>query len=581
MNAMAPAPPATPAARTGPARSLGVEGSPLARAILARFDELKGDRSHRAAELEAVARLYRPQRQGFTAGGDRKGDWNLHELFNSNTLIAAGNMTASLYSTICNQANDWLELTTYDRDLAEWHSSKAWLATVSRRALLSFNASVANFYDSAVTWTADTAVLGTGAIVSDLAAPGGRRRIVDTCVSPADFVMAQGADGFVDEFLCERWLTPVAAARFYGMENLPPRVQAKVTAATGSGGAGDATRIRFVQAIQLNDALTPGAFGAAGMPWISTHVCEEGQAVVRQGGMAEQPFAVTRWDVDGANPWGRGLGYQNLASGRKLQAMTRDNLRAGALAVQPPIGTTGPRALREGATLSPGAFLHGAISHTGQKLVQPIFTFNGLPVTQDMAQAAREEVENGWHAQLLTLVGRTGLGNLEVIERQEERLRLQAPYLGRMQSEGLALMVERRIGLLMRAGQLPPAPPELRGQPLDIRFTSVAALAQRSQEGMATIRLLRTVAETAAAQPDPQRAAEVWDTVNLDRTMGRISETVGAPADVLSSPEEIAALRQARAQAAQAAQAMAMAQAGAAAAKDAAGAAAMLEGPAA
>lgn len=568
MNALAPAP-----AAHVPQSALGAEMNPLARAILDRYAELKVDRDARAPEMEAVARLYRPQRQGFRAGTATRDDYNLHELFNSLTLTSATNMAASLYSTLCNPANDWFQATTLDRDLAEWHTVKDWLDIVSRRMLASFAPGVANFYSSAVSWCADTPVLGTGAMVSDEAGPGSRRRLIDTCLSPADFVFSVGADGMADELIAERWLTPVQAARFYGYENLPPKLRERAAAATP-----DVFRVRFLQAIQPNDDWRPGVFGARGAPWISTHVCEEGMAIVRQGPVRDQSFAVPRWDVDGANPWGRGLGYLNLASGRKLQAQTRDNLTAGALAARPPMGTTGTRGLREGAQLAPGKFLHGAVSHTGQRLVQPITAFNGLPITAEMERQTREEVENGWHAQLLTLVNRTGLGNLEVIERMEERLRLQAPYLGRMQTEGLAVILERRFGLLFRAGQLPPPPPEMRNQPLEIRFTSVAALAQKAAEGVATARLLEDTYKLAGAMPTPDAAAEVWDNVDTDRALAVLAEARGAPAAALRSPEARAARRAERAQMMAQAQAMAMAQQGAAAAKDAAGAAAMMEG---
>lgn len=565
MNALSP--------MTGPRPGIGQEGSALARQIFARFEELKMDRNGRAEELDAVARLYRPQRQGFRHQAAKRDQWNLHELFNSTTLVAAGNMTASIYSTLCNPTNDWFQATTMDRDLAEWKTVKEWLDIVSRRMLMSFSPAISNFASSAVSWCADTPVLGTGFMLSD-EGMGNRRRLIDTCISPADAVFAVDADGTADELIVERWMTPVQAARYYGHDALPPKLREAAVQMKAD------SRSRFIQAIQPNDRYTPGAFGAGGKPYLSTHVSEDGMAVVKQGGMFDQPFAIPRWDVDGANPWGRGLGYLNLASGRKLQAQERDNLTAGALAAKPPMGTTGPRAIREGTKMTPGAYIHGAISHTGQQLVQPLFTFNGLPITADMARATREEVENGWHAQLLTLVGRTGMGNLEVIERMEERLRLQAPYIGRMQTEGLQTVLQRRFGLLFRAGQLPPPPPEMRGQTLDIRFTSVAALAQKAQEGVATARLLDDTIKLASAQPDPKAMMEVWDSVDIDRAQAVLAEARGAPSSVLRSPEERDARREARAQAEQMQQMMAMAQQGAATAKDAAQAGAAMMPPA-
>lgn len=566
MNAAAPMSAPELAAEPGRAAKIGTDNHPLAKLIIDREAELRADRDHRAPELEAVARIYRPQRQGFRSSGDgRRDDFNLHELFNSKTLISAQNMMANTYSTICGPGNDWFQAETPDPDLQEAPRVRDYTDIVSRRMLASFGPGVSTFYASAVPWTADVTGLGTGCLVSD-EGRGPRRRLIDTCVSPADFVFGVDADGMANELIVTRWLTPVQAARYYGGDALPAKLRER--AAQGKGD----TRHRFLQAIQLNDNWTPGRWGPTGRPWLSTHVSEDGMAVVSQSGMYEQNFAIPRWDVDGSNPWGHGLGYLTLASGRKLQAASRDNMSAGALMAKPPMGTVGTKALREGAKIAPGAFLHGAISHTGQQLVRPIMAGQGLPVTADMERMMVEEVEAGWLAQLLMLANRTGLGNLEVIERMEERLRLHAPFLGRMQTEGLSVILERRFHMLARAGQLPPPPPELRGKPLDIRYTSVAALAQKANEGVSTRRLVQDLTALAAAQPSPEAAQNVWDNANVDNIAAILADTGGAPARTIRAPEDREAIRAARAQQAQMMQALAAAQQGAGAMKDMAGA---------
>jgi Bacteriophage head to tail connecting protein len=551
-------------------KAIGSEQSSIAKLILDRHDELKVDRNQRAQEMEAVARIYRPQRQGFSTSTDKRDGYNLHELFNSKTMIAAQNMGANLYSTLCNQANDWFQATTPDPDRAAAPEAKLYLDTVSTRMLRSFGPGISTFYAAAVPWAADIPVLGTGCMVSDEGM--GRRRFIDTCVSPASFVFAVDVDGMADELHVERWLTAVQAARFYGVENLPAKLREKAALPQQ-----DMTRYRFVQAMQPNDSYTPGSFGPKGRPLISTHVCEEGRTVVRQLGMYEQNFAIPRWDVDGENPWGRGLGYLTLASGRKLQAQARDNLQAGALMARPPIATAGTKALREGAKLEPGKFLHGALAMgNGAALAKPILTGNGLPVTAEMERQTVEEVEAGWLSQLLTLTNRTGMGNMEVLERIEERLRIHAPFTGRMQTEGLSFIVERRFKMLLRAGQLPPPPPVLQGQPLEIRYTSVAALAQKASEGVATRRLVQDLTALAAAQGTPEAQQQVWDNANSDEIAMILADSGGAPARAIRAPEDREARRQARAEQMQQQQAMAAMAQAAGAAKDAAGAASMM-----
>ena len=545
-----------------------MEGHETARFILDRFDQLKAARDARAKELGLIASLFRVTRNGFQ-GEDRKG-FNLKNLYNSTTMQSAGNAVSSIYSTVAGSANQWFEASTADADLAEQRDAKVWFSIVTRRMRASFGPSMSNFSRSAVALTGDATILGTGGMVSD-EVPG-RLRFVDQAVSPADFVFATDAYHLANEMIVERRLTALQAAREYGPDALPERIRAILDEPAR---VNDQTRYRFLQAYQPNDEYMPGRLGRRGQAYLSTHVCEEGKTLVRQRGTFEQPFAIPRWMTDGDDDWGRGMGYINLASAMKLQIQERQNAQAGALAAEPPIGTTGARALKAAAKLSPGKFLHGAVSYSGQQLARPIFTFNGLPVSVDMARMAKEEVENGWHAALLSLVNRTGLGNLEVIERMEERLRLMAPYLGNLQSEWLAPILERRFAMLWRAGQIPPPPPVLNRAPLEMKFTSIAAMAHKAQEGVAAARVLEDTGTLAKMHPNPQ---EVWDPVDTDRAQAILREARGADPLIHRSPEAVAERRAQRAQADQARMAMEMAQAGAGVAKDAAQAGALAEG---
>ncbi|MEL6886893.1 MAG: portal protein [Pseudomonadota bacterium] len=531
---------------------IGEEGSSVAKAIIDRNEQLKAQKETRTKELALIASLYRPQRVGFD--GKSRTHSNLSQLYNSATLQNAHQAGASMYSTLANPVNKWFKATTPDPELRDVREVREWHDVVTNRMLASCRPAVSNFYQAAVPWVQDCSILGTGFMVEDEGQ--GRLRIHDKCVNPVDAVFSVDAVGFADELIIPNMLTPIQAARFYGMDNLPEKVREM---ATQNDTRANTERHLYLQAYQPNDEHTPGHLGRRGQPFLSTHVCVDHKAVVRQAGTYDQSFAVPRWDADDfEDPWGRGLGYQNLASAIKLQVQEKQNQQAGGLAARPPIGTPGKRAA-QGFKLAPGEFLHGAVTHTGQQLARPIFTFNGLPVTLDMARQSIEEVEKGWASAMMALQGRTGLDRLEIIERQEERLRLQAPYMGRMQAEGIAIILERRFGLLWRAGQIPPPPQILAGQPMDIEYTSVAALAQRAQDGLAVSRVLNDTAELASAHPDPE---SVWDAVDTDYAQKVLVEARGAPERTLRSADDIAARREARAQQAQAAAAMEMAQQG-------------------
>ncbi|MEO0385863.1 MAG: hypothetical protein AAF234_20195, partial [Pseudomonadota bacterium] len=93
-----------------------------------------------------------------------------------------------------------------------------------------------------------------------------------------------------------------------------------------------------------------------------------------------------------------------------------------------------------------------------------------------------------------------------------------------------------------------------------IEYTSVAALAQKAQEGLAVSRVLVDTSELAKVHPDPET---VWDAVDTDYAQKALVEARGAPERMMRSVDDIAARREARAQERQQANALAAAQQGA------------------
>ena len=81
--------------------------------------------------------------------------------------------------------------------------------------------------------------------------------------------------------------------------------------------------------------------------------------------------------------------------------------------------------------------------------------------------------------QLLTSQG----GNMtatEVLQRNEEKMRLLGPVLGRLQSELLQPLIERVYKILERQGVFKPAPEILAQQDVEIEYVSPLAKAQKS-----------------------------------------------------------------------------------------------------
>jgi hypothetical protein len=141
----------------------------------------------------------------------------------------------------------------------------------------------------------------------------------------------------------------------------------------------------------------------------------------------------------------------------------------------------------------------------------------------------------------------------EVLQRNEEKMRLLGPVLGRLQSELLQPLISRAFALLLRAGLLPPAPEELQGQDIDIEYVSPLAKAQKLTDLQSMLRGFEVMMQVAEIAP-------VMDYLDSDKLVQYLVEVTGIPARVIRSDEEVARIRrqaqQAQQQQAQMQQAM-------------------------
>ena len=133
----------------------------------------------------------------------------------------------------------------------------------------------------------------------------------------------------------------------------------------------------------------------------------------------------------------------------------------------------------------------------------------------------------------------------EVAERHEEKLLMLGPVLERLHNELLDPLIDLTFDYMAEAGLLPPPPPELQGMDLNVEFVSMLAQAQRAIGVNGIDRYVSSLMAVANAKPG------ILDKLNEDRLADRLQDHLGVDPDLIRSDEEVAAIRQARAQAQQ------------------------------
>jgi hypothetical protein len=165
----------------------------------------------------------------------------------------------------------------------------------------------------------------------------------------------------------------------------------------------------------------------------------------------------------------------------------------------------------------------------------------GLNMEEQRRQAIREAF---YVDQLLMGQGQT-MTATEVLQRNEEKMRLLGPVMGRMQSELLQPLINRSFAILLRQGAFPTPPEELQGLDIDIEYVSPLAKSQKMAELQSTLRGIEVLSQFGEMAP-------VMDYLDSDKMIQYLVDVLGLPARVIRSSEEVMMVRRQQQQAAEA-----------------------------
>jgi hypothetical protein len=197
-----------------------------------------------------------------------------------------------------------------------------------------------------------------------------------------------------------------------------------------------------------------------------------------------------------------------------------------------------------------GAFNYGGISPEGKVLVGTLPT-GDIQITEEMMKAEVDYIKDAFLVSLFQLTWDardTQKSAREVIEMANEKGVFLAPGVGRQNTEYLGPLIHREVAVASELNLLPPVPPELkeaRGE-FSVEFCSPLARAMQGQEIAGFMQTVELATSVANATGDKG----VMHIFSFKRALPAIAERRNVPEDWMSTPQEIAALEKADADAA-------------------------------
>ena len=295
-------------------------------------------------------------------------------------------------------------------------------------------------------------------------------------------------------------------------------------------------------------AIFPRANGKQGgpankLPIASIHVLQgENNLILRESGYNEMPVVVPRWMQIPNSVYAIGPVSDALPDAKTLNDIKRMELANADLAI------SGMWIAQDDGVLNPQTITVGprkiivANSVDSMKPLQSGADFN---VSFTKCEQLQAQIRKIMLADQLQPQDGPAMTATEVNMRQQLIRQLLGPLYGRMQAEYLQPLIERCFGIAYRGNILGEAPESLGGQYTNVKYISPLARAQKFEDVTAIQSFMQMAMQTA------QVNQEILDNIDFDEATRYTGEALGVPSVVIRTEDDVAELRQARAEAQQ------------------------------
>jgi len=493
----------------------------LAKELLKRFDRLKSNRQNWESHWQEVADYMQPRKADVTKTRS-KGDKRTELIFDSSPLQAVELLASSLHGMLTNPATTWFSLKFKGAEMQDDDDAKAWLEEATEVMYTAFNRS--NFQQEIFELYHDLITFGTAAMFveedEEDVLKFSTRHINEMYISEND-------KGRIDTIFRKFRLTARAAIQKFGAN-----VSDNIVTVNRKD---PYEEIEILHAIYPRSDFNPKKQDKANMPFESVYLEAGTGDELSVSGFKEFPFVVPRYLKASHEIYGRSPAMTALPDVKMLNEMSKTTIKSAQKQVDPPL------LVPDDGFILPVRTVPGGLNFYRAGTRDRIETLNigaNTPLGLNMEEQRRDSIRNAFYVNQLQMQNGPQMTATEVIQRNEEKMRLLGPVLGRLQSELLKPLIDRAFALILRKNLFPPAPEFLSGQDIEIEYVSPLAKAQKSTELSSIMRGIEILGSLANVAP-------VFDHVDMDKLVKHLMDVVGVPQKVLKPSSEVQADRQA------------------------------------
>ena len=502
---------------------------PKAQSVLDHFNRLKQDRGVYDVAWQDIRELVRPNTVEFLRN-TVPGQVRTEKAYDSTAIQSCQELGAWMYASLTPASERWMAIELEDmREYGDDPELIEWLELVTDALLHQYANDATDFNGAICESFLDIPAFGT--CVFNQEWNWDENALCFKTQPLADCFFEENNYHRVDSLYRRLKMTTRQMLREFGLESLPLQVRDNKNATK---------QFDVIHAVHPRDERTQYKLDSANMPFASLWVCELSGTILRESGYSSFPYHVPRWTKIAGEPYGRGPGIQCLPDIKMVNRMMFVILKAGQLAIHPPLQVPSDGFLLPIKT-HPGALL---MKEPGTENIEPLKFEGNLPIGLEIVEQTREAIRRCFFVDVLKSLPakKERQSAFEVSQMVDQNLRLMGAMLGRIQTEMLTPMIRRTYELLKQHDMMPPPPSHIRGAKMAIRYVSPAALAQRGAKLDQMSRFLNGLLPLAQMKPD------VIDALNTDGWVRVLAEATHAPTAILNTAEEMETIRQRRAE---------------------------------
>ena len=454
-----------------------------------------------------------------------------HVVVFDNTAIAALELLASsLHGMLTSSANRWFALRFREPALNDLDEAKEWLDDATNKMYNVFAKS--NFQQEVFECYHDLIAFGTACLLieedKDDVVRFSTRHI-------REFYIQENEKNIIDQ-VYRRFKMPLGSVvNKFGYDNVSSDVQRKFLKEPHE-------EIEIIHCCKPRNIYDQNKLDKKNMPFQSIYFENKNGHIISIGGFKEMPYIIPRYLKSSTEVFGRSPAMAALPEIKVLNKMVEVMLKAAQKQVDPVLMVPDDTISLQSIRTAPGSINY--YRSGSRDRIEPLLigANNQLGIT--MENQRRDSISKTFHVDQLLIATNRNMTATEVMQRNEEKMRILGPVLGRLQSELLQPLITRVFNVMLRRKLFSPAPQMLQQQEIQIEYVSPMALAQKGQELQSIMKALEIFGTISQIVP-------VQDWLDESGLVKHVSSTLGLPAKLIKSDVEVSQMREQKAAEAQ------------------------------